>query len=124
MRQTPLEGVASPVNMARFCEESIKNDACVTNCDGESGLAERAFCRGDTALQPLVRHDSLAERTGRALEAALHDVMAVGAVEIFDMQADTCVLGERLEPFFEQFGVHVAELRLRDRDLPDQIGPV
>ena len=50
--------------------------------------------------------------------------MVVLAVEILDMQGDAAGLGEGLEPFLEQLGVHVAQLRLRKIHLPDQIGPV
>ena len=40
------------------------------------------------------------------------------------MQAHPGILGEGLEPFLEQFGVHLAQLGLGDGDVPHQIGPV
>src|SRR3546814_20054090 len=46
------------------------------------------------------------------------------AVKGLDMQGDAGRLGEGLEPFLEQLGVHLAELRPREADLPDEIRPV
>ena len=51
-------------------------------------------------------------------------MVVVLAIEIFDMERDAGGLGESLEPFLEQFRVHLAEFRFRKADLPDQIGPV
>ncbi len=49
--------------------------------------------------------------------------MRVRAVEIFDMQRDPGVLRERVKELAEQLGVHLADLRDREFNPPDQIGP-
>ena len=48
-------------------------------------------------------------------------MVIVLAIHVFYVQGDACILREGLEPFLEEFGVHIAELRLREIDLPDQI---
>src|SRR6266478_3560900 len=51
-------------------------------------------------------------------------MVIVLAVDILDVQCQAGRLGEGLEPFLEQFGVHLPELRAREGDLPDQVGAV
>src|SRR5689334_21667623 len=85
---------------------------------------ETALDRRNATFQPFVRRERLTQCPGRALEAALDDVVAVVSVEIFDVQADPRVLRKRLEPLLEEFGIHLAEFGLGDLHLPDQIGPV
>src|SRR3546814_10375903 len=51
-------------------------------------------------------------------------MVVVLAVQILDMQGDAGILGERLEPFLKQLGIHLAEFRPADRHLPDQVGAV
>ena len=69
---------------------------------------------------------STAWRSARAspLKQEFDDVVVVLAVEVLDVQRDAGRLREGLEPFLEQLGVHLAELRPGEGDLPDQIGPV
>ena len=93
---------------------------------GESveGVLQRTLARWRSAIQPFVRRYRLPQSPRRALEAGLDDVMAVVAIHILDVQADAGILRQRLKPFLEQLGVHLAQLRLGDGHLPDQIGPV
>jgi len=65
-----------------------------------------------------------AQRAGEALEAALDDMVVVLAVVVPDVQGEPAELGEGLEPFLEQLGVHRAELGLGEVHLPDQVRPV
>ena len=50
--------------------------------------------------------------------------MVVVAVVVPDVQREPAQLGEGLEPFLEQLGVHGAELGLGEGHLPDQVRPV
>src|SRR5262249_831716 len=84
---------------------------------------QRPLGRGDAAGLALVDGESLGQRPGQALEAGLGDVVIVLAVEVLHMQGDAGVLGEGLEELAEQLGIHLAELRARERHLPDQIRP-
>src|SRR3569833_298545 len=61
-------------------------------------LAERTLGGRDAAFQPLVRRHRLAQRAREPLEAGLHDVVAVLAVQILDVQGDAGVLRKGLEP--------------------------
>ena len=49
-------------------------------------------------------------------------MVIVIAIEIFDVERDTGILREGLEPLFEEFSIHVAELGFGEVHLPDQIG--
>jgi hypothetical protein len=64
-----------------------------------------------------------AQHPRHRLEAGLGDVVAVGAVEIGDMQRDAGILGESLEEFAHQLGVECADLLGRKIDIPDQERP-
>ena len=48
--------------------------------------------------------------------------MRIFAVEIINVQRNRGVLRKRMEPFFEEFGVHFAKLRTRHVHAPNQIG--
>src|SRR5260370_38891016 len=85
--------------------------------------AEGAFGRGDRAGAARVDLDRLAQCACQPLEAGFDDVVVVLAVDVFDVQGDPGRLREGLKPLLEQFGVHLAELRPREGDLPDQIRP-
>ena len=65
-----------------------------------------------------------AQRAREALEAAFDDMVVVLAVLVPDVQREAADLGEGLEPFLEQLGVHLAELGLGEIHLPDQVRPV
>ena len=91
----------------------------------EAGTNERVVVTADPhAVEPLIRRHRLPQRSRQTLETGLDDMMAVLGIEIFDMQADAGILGEGLEPFLEQLGVHLAQFRLGNGHLPDQVGPV
>src|SRR5438270_11375745 len=92
--------------------------------ESSRAAAERALGRGDLAASARVDLDRLTQGARQPLEAALDDVVVVLAVQIFDVQRDPGRLGEGLEPLLEEFGVHLPKLWPRQRDLPDQIGPV
>src|SRR5690349_13982256 len=87
-------------------------------------VGEHLLGRGYAALEPFVDLNRLPQRACRALEARLYDVVAVLAVDGLDVQTDAGVLRQRLEPLAEQLGVHLADLRPLEADVPDQIGPV
>jgi hypothetical protein len=64
-----------------------------------------------------VNLDRGAGRARQGLETAFHDMVGVFAVEIFYMQAGAGIHRESVEPFFEQFRIHVAKF------WPNQIHP-
>ncbi len=68
--------------------------------------------------------DGHAQRARETLEAALDDMVVVLAVVVPDVEGEPAELGEGLEPFLEQLGVHSAELGLGEGHLLDQVGPV
>ena len=70
---------------------------------------ERAAREGLT-LHALLEREARAQRPGERLIAGLGDMVAILAVEIFDMQRDPGMLREGLEPLAEQLGVHLADL--------------
>src|SRR5580692_4793429 len=87
-------------------------------------ISERALGRWGVSLGLGVEFYGLAERAGQRLEPALGDVVAVLAVESLQMHAGAGVHRERVVKFLEQLGVHLADLRAREGDLPDQVGAV
>ena len=62
----------------------------VMTAEAENSLfpAQRALGRGDAAVEALVGSNRLAQGTRETFEAAFHDVVAVLAIEIFDVQAN------------------------------------
>ena len=50
--------------------------------------------------------------------------MAIGAIQILDMQAHTAIAGEGMKELFEELCVHVADLVAWKINLPDQIWPL
>src|SRR5215472_16660228 len=87
-------------------------------------LHERALRRGHDMGLARIDRKGVLESASESLVAGLDDVMVVVAVDVLDVQRDTRRLREGLEPFLEELGVHLAELRLGEGDLPDEIGPV
>ena len=71
-----------------------------------------------------VEFDGRAQGAGQGLEAALGDMVAVVAIEGFQVHAGAQVHGEGVVEFLEQLGVDLADLLGLEGDLPDQIGPV
>ena len=51
-------------------------------------------------------------------------MVVVLTVQVLDVERHAGRLGEGLEPFLEQFGVHIAQLVAGEIDLPDQVGAV
>src|SRR5712691_12228839 len=86
--------------------------------------AEGALGRGDRAGAARVDLDRLPQGACQPLEARFDDMVIVLAVDILDVQREAGRLGKGLEPFLEQFSVHLAELWPREGNLPDQIGAV
>src|SRR5665213_724031 len=73
-------------------------------------VLQRALGGRRRAIQSFVGRDRLPESARQALEAGLDDVMAVVGIQIFNVQAGAGILGESLEPFLEQLGVHLPQL--------------
>src|SRR6476659_2135567 len=86
------------------------------------GGLKLTFGRWHAAFLALVDGDRLAERTCERLIAGLGEMVAVLAIERFNMQRDAGMLGEGLEPFAEQLGVHLPDLRAGEIDLPHEVG--
>ena len=83
---------------------------------------QRTLRRGNAARLAGIDLGRGAQHTRDGLEARLRDMMVVGAVDVLDMQRDAGVLGERVEEFTHQFGIERADLRGRERDVPDEEG--
>src|SRR5688572_16614667 len=50
-------------------------------------------------------------------------MVAVVAIEVDDVKRQAGVLGEGLKELAEKLGIEVADLRAREVDLPDEVGP-
>src|SRR6476660_3496368 len=76
--------------------------------------------RRHAAALALVDGDRLAERACERLIAGLGDVVAVLAMQRLHMEGNSGMLGEGLEPFAEQLGVHLPYLGPGEINLPDK----
>ena len=92
-------------------------DACATSSVLRTRLSppvqppRTPLVEGTASGLARIDRDRGAQRAGETLEAALDDMVVVLAVEILDVQRQAGILREGLEPFLEQLGVHLAELR-------------
>src|SRR6185295_5016995 len=84
--------------------------------------AQGPFGGGDAPDLPGVDRHRGTECAGQALETGFCNMVVVVAVERLDVKRQAAVLGEGLEEFTEQFGIHLAELGGREPHPPHEIG--
>lgn len=80
-------------------------------CDTRSPsvLREHALGGGDAALPPGVHLAGLPQRAGEGLEGGLHDVVAVAAAQLPDVQRHARRVGQRLEEVLHQLRLVLAD---------------
>src|SRR6185312_13400601 len=103
-----MVGLEGTLGRCRCAIEALR--ARMRAIKNASGALKGALSRGGRTVEPFVRGDGHAQCARETLEAGLDDMMAVVGIEIFNMQADTGMHREGLEPFLEKFRVHLAEL--------------